>query len=157
MIAFIDANKRRWGVEPICRVLPIAPSTYHAAKTRPLPRRAVRDVELAGHIRRVHAEHYGVYEDLWDGWTRTSDLLHVSHRPPSACYPAFPQVTAERNPHSYQVQGPRRRRRRRLAGCASPPDEVGRAPPVQQVAQRERRGQLPPSPSDDGRPQPTST
>jgi putative transposase len=30
MIAFIDENRAAYGVEPICRVLPIAPSTYHA-------------------------------------------------------------------------------------------------------------------------------
>jgi putative transposase len=35
MIAFIDANRDRFGVEPICQVLPIAPSTYHAARRRP--------------------------------------------------------------------------------------------------------------------------
>ena len=43
MIAFIDANRHqmsgslRWGIEPICAVLQIAPSTYHAAKKRKLP------------------------------------------------------------------------------------------------------------------------
>ena len=30
MIAFIDAHRENYGVEPICKVLPIAPSTYHA-------------------------------------------------------------------------------------------------------------------------------
>ena len=30
MIAFIDDHRQAYGVEPICRVLPIAPSTYHA-------------------------------------------------------------------------------------------------------------------------------
>ncbi len=30
MIAFIDDHREAYGVEPICRVLPIAPSTYHA-------------------------------------------------------------------------------------------------------------------------------
>ena len=30
MIAFIDDHRKAYGVEPICRVLPIAPSTYHA-------------------------------------------------------------------------------------------------------------------------------
>ena len=30
MIAFIDEHSAVYGVEPICRVLPIAPSTYHA-------------------------------------------------------------------------------------------------------------------------------
>ena len=58
MSAFIDQNKDRFGVEPICRVLtehgvPIAPSTYYAAKTRPPSARAVRDAELVEHIERV--------------------------------------------------------------------------------------------------------
>jgi transposase InsO family protein len=42
-------------------VLPIAPSTYHAARRRPLSARAVRDTKLKVEIARVHAEHFGVY------------------------------------------------------------------------------------------------
>jgi putative transposase len=61
MIAYIDANRDRFGVEPICRVLPIAPSTYYAASRRPASARAVRDTKLKGEIARVHAEHFGVY------------------------------------------------------------------------------------------------
>jgi HTH-like domain len=61
MIAFIDGHKDRFGVEPICRVLPIAPSTYHAAHRRPASARVVRDSELKTEIARVHAEHFGVY------------------------------------------------------------------------------------------------
>jgi transposase InsO family protein len=61
MIAYIDANRDRFGVEPICRVLPIAPSTYHAARRRPPSARRRRDTELKAEIRRVHAEHFGVY------------------------------------------------------------------------------------------------
>jgi putative transposase len=61
MIAYIDANRDRFGVEPICRVLPIAPSTYHAARWRPRSARRRRDQELKAEIRRVHAEHFGVY------------------------------------------------------------------------------------------------
>ena len=34
MIAFIDDHRGAHGVEPICRVLPIAPSTYHAHAAR---------------------------------------------------------------------------------------------------------------------------
>jgi len=34
MIAFIDDHRGAYGVEPICRVLPIAPSTYHARQAR---------------------------------------------------------------------------------------------------------------------------
>ena len=43
MIAYIDAHKERFGVEPICEQLPIAPSTYYAAKSRPPSARAIRD------------------------------------------------------------------------------------------------------------------
>jgi putative transposase len=66
MKAFIDEHRETYGVEPICRVLPIAPSTYdeHAArKANPdrRPARERRDAELSHEIRRVFAEHFGVY------------------------------------------------------------------------------------------------
>jgi putative transposase len=61
MIAYINANKDRFGVEPICKMLPIAPSTYYAAKRRPPSARALRDEELKAEIARVHAEQFGVY------------------------------------------------------------------------------------------------
>lgn len=59
MIGFIDDHKHWFGVEPICRVLSqhgvkIAPSTYYAAKTRPVSARAIRDAELLGQIVHVH-------------------------------------------------------------------------------------------------------
>jgi hypothetical protein len=60
MIAYLDRHKDRFGVEPICRVLPIAPSTYYAA-SRPASARAVRDAKLKAEIARVHGEHFGVY------------------------------------------------------------------------------------------------
>jgi putative transposase len=67
MIAYIDATRDRFGVEPICQLLPIAPSTYHAARHRPPSARRRRDTELKAEIRRVHAEHFGVYgaRKLW--------------------------------------------------------------------------------------------
>jgi putative transposase len=61
MIAYIDANRDRFGVEPICRVLPIAPSTYHAARQRPPSTRRQRDEELKVEIRRVYDDNFGVY------------------------------------------------------------------------------------------------
>jgi putative transposase len=61
MIAYIDRNRHRYGVEPICRLLPIAPSTYHDATRRPSSARALRDRQLKAEITRVHAEHFGVY------------------------------------------------------------------------------------------------
>jgi putative transposase len=66
MIGSIDANRDRFGVEPICQVLPIAPSTYDQA-SRPLSARRRRDQQLKVELRRVHAEHFGVYGagQLW--------------------------------------------------------------------------------------------
>ena len=61
MIAYIDAHKERFGVEPICEQLPIAPSTYYAAKSRPPSARAMRDEGLKPEIRRVHRDNFGVY------------------------------------------------------------------------------------------------
>ena len=66
MIAFIDAPRDAYGVEPICRVLPIAPSTWHehaARRADPsrLPARAKRDEVLKEEVRRVFDENFGVY------------------------------------------------------------------------------------------------
>jgi putative transposase len=66
MIAFIDEHRAVHGVEPICRVLPIAPSTYHAHAARrvdpgKLPARARRDIILKTEIRRVYEENFCVY------------------------------------------------------------------------------------------------
>ena len=66
MIAFIDDYRATYGVEPICRVLPIAPSTYHAHAARradpgQLPARARSDAALMIEIRRVFDENFRVY------------------------------------------------------------------------------------------------
>ncbi len=66
MIAFIDDHRGEYGVEPICRVLPIAPSTYraHVAERRRPERTSLRrrrDEVLRAEIRRVHAANFGVY------------------------------------------------------------------------------------------------
>jgi putative transposase len=57
----VDAHRDRFGVEPICRVLQVAPSTYYATKRRQPCRRRLRDEELKTAIGRVHEENYGVY------------------------------------------------------------------------------------------------
>lgn len=66
MIAFIDDHRGAHGVEPICKVLPIAPSTYHAhvAKRRDpakLSARARQDAALKIEVRRVFNENFSVY------------------------------------------------------------------------------------------------
>lgn len=62
MIAkFIDAHKDQFGVEPICKDLQVAPSTYYAHRTRPPSVRSLRDATTAHVIAKVHADNYGVY------------------------------------------------------------------------------------------------
>jgi putative transposase len=63
----VDANRDRFGVEPICRVLGVPTSTYYAAKRRPPSARQQRDVRLKVEIRRVWDAHYQVYgaRKLW--------------------------------------------------------------------------------------------
>ena len=61
MMAFIDAHRTVYGVEPICQVLPIAPSTYYdyvARRAKPdrRPARVQRDDRLRAEIRRVWEE-----------------------------------------------------------------------------------------------------
>jgi putative transposase len=66
MVAFIDAHRGEYGVEPICAELPIAPSTYYENKAREadprrLPARARRDCALKPEIARVWHENFCVY------------------------------------------------------------------------------------------------
>lgn len=66
MIAFIDDHRERYGVEPICKLLPIAPSTYYAhaachADPSRRSRRAKRDAALRPEIERVWRENFEVY------------------------------------------------------------------------------------------------
>jgi putative transposase len=66
MKAFIDEHREVYGVEPICRVLPIAPSTYYEHAARQAnpgrrPARERRDADLCREIRRVFVENFGVY------------------------------------------------------------------------------------------------
>jgi putative transposase len=58
---FIDAHRDRWGVEPVCRVLKVAPSTYYGARSRPPSTRALRDAQLKVEIERVYEANFSVY------------------------------------------------------------------------------------------------
>jgi putative transposase len=66
MVAFIDQHRRAYGVEPICDVLPIAPSTYFRCKGQQRDpsrqsARAQRDEVLKAIIRRIWTEQQQVY------------------------------------------------------------------------------------------------
>ena len=58
---FVDEYRDEFGVEPICRVVQLAPSTYWSAKRRPPSSRSIRDDGLKVEIRRVYDENFGVY------------------------------------------------------------------------------------------------
>ena len=72
-MAFIEANKddlvdgRRLGVEPICKVLQVASSTYYAARQRPPSARAVRDADLVPRLTKLWKDNFEVYgsRKLW--------------------------------------------------------------------------------------------
>jgi putative transposase len=66
MIAFIDEHRGQYGVESICKVLPIAPTSYYAHRARRAssekqPARVRRDTALRAEIQRVWDAHFQVY------------------------------------------------------------------------------------------------
>jgi putative transposase len=77
---FVDAHREVYGVEPICKVLPIAPSTYYVHAARQAnpslsPARSRRDAVLCGEVRRVWEDNRQVYgvRKVWkqmgrEGW-----------------------------------------------------------------------------------------
>jgi putative transposase len=71
-VSFIDQHRERFGVEPICDVLQVAPSTYYAAVKRPPSSRRLEDEKLSVELRRVYDENQEVYgaEKLWTQMNR---------------------------------------------------------------------------------------
>jgi putative transposase len=61
VIRFVDEQRDRFGVEPICSTLQVAPSSYYAARSRPPSVHERRDAELAVEVARVHAQQWAVY------------------------------------------------------------------------------------------------
>ena len=78
MIAFIDDHRGAHGVAPICKVLPIAPSTYHAhvvvkrCDPANLSARAMQDAVLKIEVRRIFDENFRVYgvRKVWRQFNR---------------------------------------------------------------------------------------
>lgn len=64
---YIDANKKEYGIEPICQVLEVAQSTYYDRQSRPISARRLNDARLKREIERVHKENFEVYgmEKMW--------------------------------------------------------------------------------------------
>ena len=71
-MSFIDQHRERFGVEPICDELQVAPSTYYAAVKRPPSPRRIEDEKLTVDLMRVYDENEQVYgaEKLWTQMNR---------------------------------------------------------------------------------------
>jgi transposase InsO family protein len=82
MVAFIDTHREAYGVEPICAVLPIAPSTYYEQKQRQadptrIPVRAQREAQLRPEIERVWRANRRVYgaKKVWKQLRREGHVV----------------------------------------------------------------------------------
>jgi putative transposase len=66
--AFVDVNRDRFGVEPMCREIEVSASAYRARRVRPPSKRSARDEYLLDQIRRVHKDSDGIYGQykIWD-------------------------------------------------------------------------------------------
>lgn len=106
MVEFIDTRRERYGVEPICKLLQVAPSWYYEQKARQadpsrLPPRVQRDAELCPEIRRVWEENFRAY-----GARKVWRQLHREHVPVARC-------TVERLMDRMGIEGIRRGAKRR--------------------------------------------
>jgi transposase InsO family protein len=77
MVAFIEAHRDEYGIEPICEVLPIAPATYYEHRARRLdpariPKRAKNEAKLCEEISRVWKTNFSVYgaKKVWQQLNR---------------------------------------------------------------------------------------
>jgi putative transposase len=123
VIACLDAHRGQFGAGPACRVLtasgvPVAASTYYAARKRPPSARARRDAALLAEIKRVYKDSGEVY-----GARKVWLQLHREHIACARC-------TVERLMRQAGLHGVRRGRRTRTTipadRAAWPPDLVNR-------------------------------
>jgi putative transposase len=77
MVRYINEHRDEFGVEPICSVLHVAPSTYYAAKSRPVSARAVRDAAMIPILVAIWVANYRVYgaHKLWKAARRAGHAI----------------------------------------------------------------------------------
>ena len=113
MVRFIDTHRDVYGVEPICEVLPIAPSLYYELRARQRdperrPPRARRDERLSCQIERAWHEEHEVY-----GARKVWRHLRREGEPVARC-------TVERLMHQLGLQGVTRSRKFKRTTCPDP-------------------------------------
>jgi putative transposase len=77
MVRYIDEYRDEFGVEPICTVLQVAPSTYYAVKSRPASARATRDAMLMPVLVAIWMANYRVYgaHKLWKAARKAGHVI----------------------------------------------------------------------------------
>jgi putative transposase len=77
MVAYIDGHRDDFGVEPICKVLQVAPSTYYSAKARTASARSIRDRALMIVIVTLWQANYRVYgvRKMWKAMGRAGETI----------------------------------------------------------------------------------
>ena len=77
IVAYIDEHRDEFGVEPICRVLEMAPSTYYSAKSRPPSARAVQDAIMMQALMALWVANRKVYgaHKLWKAAHRAGHVI----------------------------------------------------------------------------------
>jgi len=77
MVDYIDSHRSEFGVERICSVLQVAPSTYYAAKSRPVSVRAIRDAVMIPILVAIWTANYRVYgaHKLWKAARRAGHVI----------------------------------------------------------------------------------
>jgi hypothetical protein len=97
---FIDAQRERFGVEPICNVLQFAPSTYWSAKRRPGCARAIGDDQLCREIARAHAENFAAAS------SKTTAASHPqSSKTATTVRPSQPNTARPTRPSLHETRG----------------------------------------------------
>ena len=81
MSAFIDEQRKRFGVEPICGALSVSASAYYQRASGERSRRAVEDERLLGLIRQVHERNYFAYGSwrMWKALRRAGEHVGRGH------------------------------------------------------------------------------
>jgi putative transposase len=74
--AFVDEQRARFGVEPICEALGVSASTYDHRASGERSARRVEDERLLGLIREIHARNYFAY----GSWRMWKALLRAGSR-----------------------------------------------------------------------------
>jgi putative transposase len=94
---YVDEHRGRFGVEPICNVLGVSASAYYERSSGRRSERALKDEQLLGQIKEIHAANYYAY-----GYRRMWKALKRAGEPAARC-------TVQRLMTAHGIQGAKRR------------------------------------------------